>query len=184
MEFVKTDIAGAFIVKPRVFEDSRGYFFESFSERDFAAAGIDIHFVQENESKSRRGVVRGLHFQKAPFAQAKLVSCAKGKVVDVCVDIRPDSPSFGKHICVELTPENHLSLFIPKGCAHGFAVLSDEAVLRYKCDEFYHPESEGSIAWNDPDLAVAWPVAASEAIISEKDARAASFKEYLKTIGR
>ena len=145
------------IIEPQVFGDDRGYFFESYSQQQFDQAVRPVRFVQDNESKSRRGVLRGLHFQKGAAAQSKLVRVVQGRVLDVAVDIRRGSPTFGKHVAVELTAENHRQLFVPRGFAHGFSVLSDEAVFQYKCDNFYAPQSEGAIAWNDPDIAVAWP---------------------------
>lgn len=179
MNVISTEIEGVKIIEPRIFGDTRGYFFESYSARDFAAqTGIDTVFVQDNESKSRYGVVRGLHFQKPPYAQAKLVRVVEGKVLDVAVDIRRNSKTYGRHIAVELSNENHLQLFLPKGIAHGFAVLSDEVLFQYKCDEYYHPESEGAIAWNDPTLAIDWHLPLSEVILSEKDNHHLSLKEF------
>ena len=169
MEVEKTAIPGVFVIKPRIFGDDRGYFFESFNERDFTQSVGEINFVQDNESKSRYGVVRGLHFQKPPFAQSKLVRVIVGSVLDIAVDIRKGSPTFGKHVAVELTAENHLQFFMPKGIAHGFAVLSQEAVFQYKCDNFYAPQSEGAIAWNDSALAIDWRIPENEVILSEKD---------------
>ncbi len=157
------------ILEPRVFGDERGYFFESFSEREFEAAVGQVKFVQDNESKSRYGVLRGLHFQKGEHAQSKLVRVVSGRVLDVAVDIRPGSPTFGKHVAVELSGENHKMVFIPKGFAHGFAVLSEEAVFQYKCDNYYAPKSEGAIAWDDPDLAIDWRVPGEDVILSERD---------------
>ena len=157
------------VLKPRVFEDGRGYFFESYSKRDFDKQVREITFVQDNESRSSYGVLRGLHFQKWPFTQSKLVRVLKGKVLDVAVDIRKGSPTYGKHVAVELSGENRLQLFIPRGFAHGFVVLSEEAVFQYKCDEFYHPESEGGIAWDDPDLAIDWRIPESDVKLSKKD---------------
>jgi len=178
MEVIKTEIDGVLIIEPKVFGDHRGYFFESFNEREFAEkSGVDVHFVQDNESKSCYGVVRGLHFQKGEHAQAKLVRVISGKVLDVAVDIRPGSPTFGKHVAVELTAENHRQFFIPKGFAHGFVVLSPEAVFQYKCDEFYCPEAEGAIAWNDPDVAIDWQIPASDVILSDKDRKHPQLKE-------
>lgn len=178
MEVIKTAIDGVLIIEPKVFGDHRGYFFESFNEREFAAkSGIDVHFVQDNESKSCYGVVRGLHFQKGEHAQAKLVRVISGKVLDVAVDIRPGSPTFGKHVAAELTAENHRQFFIPKGFAHGFVVLSQEAVFQYKCDEFYCPEAEGAIAWDDPDVAIDWQIPASDVILSDKDRKHPRLKE-------
>lgn len=171
MEVIKTAIDGVVILEPRIFRDGRGYFFESFSEREFAEKVADVHFVQDNESRSCYGVVRGLHFQKPPHAQAKLVRVIKGAVLDVAVDIRKGSPTFGRHVAVELTGENHRQLFIPRGFAHGFSVLSEEVVFQYKCDNFYAPQSEGAIAWDDPDLGIDWRIPAEKAILSEKDRR-------------
>lgn len=177
MNVIKTDIEGVVIIEPKVFGDSRGYFFESYSQRDFDAAVGQVRFVQDNESKSCYGVVRGLHFQKPPFAQSKLVRVVKGCVLDVAVDIRAGSPTFGKHVAVELSDENHRQLFIPKGFAHGFAVLSEEAVFQYKCDCFYTPESEGAIAWDDPALGIDWRIPSDRVILSEKDKHHPSLSE-------
>ena len=152
MEAIKTNIDGVFIIEPRVFNDARGYFFESYSERDFNAQVREIHFVQDNESKSSYGVMRGLHFQRPPFTQSKLVRCVKGAVLDVAVDIRKGSPTYGQHVAVELTEDNHRQFFVPRGFAHGFAVLSEEAVFQYKCDDFYHPEADGGISILDTSL--------------------------------
>jgi dTDP-4-dehydrorhamnose 3,5-epimerase len=178
MNIIQTGIEGLLIIEPKVFGDERGYFFESYSERDFTEAVGPVKFVQDNESKSRYGVLRGLHFQKEPYAQAKLVRVVSGAVLDVAVDLRKGSPTFGRHFSVELTGENHRQFFIPKGFAHGFCVLSEEVVFQYKCDEFYHPEAEGGIAWNDPDLAIDWRIPASDLILSPKDQRHPSFKTY------
>lgn len=170
MGILKTEIEGVFIIEPKIFGDERGYFYESYNKERFAAeTGLDIDFVQDNQSKSCYGVLRGLHFQKSPHAQSKLVRVVKGAVLDVAVDIRRGSPTFGKHVAVELTEENHRQFFIPRGFAHGFAVLSDEAIFQYKCDNLYAPGSEGSIIWNDPDLAIDWRVPADKIILSEKD---------------
>ena len=169
MNIIKTDIEGVVIIEPRVFEDERGYFFESFTERNFAAEVGEYHFVQDNEAKSSYGVVRGLHFQLPPHAQSKLVRVAKGRVLDVAVDIRTSSPTFGKYVAVELSDENHRQVFIPKGFAHGYAVLSDEAVVEYKCDDYYAPECEGAIAWDDAELAIDWQIPADKIILSAKD---------------
>lgn len=171
MEVIKTDIAGVVIIEPRLFRDDRGYFFESFSQREFDEKVAPIRFVQDNESKSSYGVLRGLHFQKPPHAQSKLVRVIKGRVLDVAVDIRQGSPTFGRHVAVELTEENHRQFFIPRGFAHGFSVLSEEAVFQYKCDNYYAPQSEGALAWNDPDLAIDWRIPADKIILSEKDKR-------------
>lgn len=169
MNVIQTEIPGLLIIEPKVFGDNRGYFFESWSKRDFEAAVGPVEFVQDNESKSRYGVVRGLHFQKGEHAQSKLVRVILGSVLDVAVDIRPGSPTFGKHVAVELTGDNHLQFFIPKGFAHGFAVLSEEAVFQYKCDSFYAPESEGAIAWDDPDLGIDWKIPREDVLLSAKD---------------
>ena len=169
MNIIKTDIEDILIIEPKVFGDERGYFFESFSEREFCQKVRQVKFVQDNESKSRYGVLRGLHFQKPPYAQSKLVRVVKGAVLDVAVDIRKGSPTFGKHVAVELTEENHRQLFIPRGFAHGFAVLTDEVIFQYKCDNFYAPQSEGAIAWDDPDLAIDWKIPADKVILSAKD---------------
>ena len=170
MRVIKTDIEGVVIIEPEVFGDSRGYFMESFSERVFDRVVAPVRFVQDNRSYSRYGVVRGLHYQKAPYAQSKLVSCVVGKVLDVAVDIREGSPTYGKYVAVELSAENHRQLFIPKGFAHGFAVLSEEALFEYKCDEFYHPEAECGIAWDDPNIGIDWRLPKEDIILSAKDA--------------
>ncbi len=169
MKIKRCDIEGPFIIEPRIFEDARGYFFEAFSERDFAEQVCECHFVQENEAKSSYGVVRGLHFQLPPHAQSKLVRVIKGKIIDVAVDIRKSSPTFGKHIAVELSDENHRQIFIPQGFAHGYSVLSEEAIVEYKCDNYYAPESEGAVAWNDNSLDIDWGIPADKVILSEKD---------------
>lgn len=180
MEIIKTDIDGVFIIEPKVFGDSRGYFFESFNAREFALkTGLNVNFVQDNESMSHYGVLRGLHFQNPPYAQSKLVRVVQGKVVDVAVDIRRGSPTFGKYVMAELTGENHRQFFVPRGFAHGFAVLSDVAVFQYKCDNFYAPASEGAIAWNDPDIAIPWPVPASDVELSEKDRKHPFLKDIV-----
>lgn len=171
MEAIKTDIDGVFIIEPRVFNDARGYFFESYSERDFNAQVREIHFVQDNESKSSYGVMRGLHFQRPPFTQSKLVRCVKGAVLDVAVDIRKGSPTYGQHVAVELTEDNHRQFFVPRGFAHGFAVLSEEAVFQYKCDNFYHPEADGGISILDTTLGIDWRIPTDKAILSEKDTK-------------
>jgi len=169
MEVIKTDIKGVVILEPRVFTDSRGYFFESFSERIFEELVGKVEFVQDNESCSSRGVMRGLHFQRPPYAQAKLVRCVRGSVLDVAVDIRKESPTYGKHVSCLLTEHNHRQFFIPRGFAHGFAVLSDTAVFQYKCDNYYHPEADGGISIIDPSLGIDWRLDLNEAILSEKD---------------
>ena len=171
MEAIKTNIDGVFIIEPRVFNDARGYFFESYSERDFNAQVREIHFVQDNESKSSYGVMRGLHFQRPPFTQSKLVRCVKGAVLDVAVDIRKGSPTYGQHVAVELTEDNHRQFFVPRGFAHGFAVLSEEAVFQYKCDNFYHPEADGGISILDASLGIDWRIPTDKAILSEKDTK-------------
>ncbi|MBQ4002433.1 MAG: dTDP-4-dehydrorhamnose 3,5-epimerase [Bacteroidaceae bacterium] len=171
MEVTKTSIDGLLVLQPRVFRDQRGYFFESFSQREFDEKVAPIRFVQDNESMSQRGVVRGLHYQRAPYTQTKLVRCVRGAVLDVAVDIRQGSPTYGQHVAVELTEENQLQFFIPKGFAHGFAVLSETAVFEYKCDEFYHPESEAGVSIMDPSLGIDWRTPLAEAILSEKDMR-------------
>lgn len=169
MTVIPTEISGLVIIEPKVFGDHRGYFFESFSQRDFDASVREVRFVQDNESKSSYGVLRGLHFQKPPHAQSKLVRVVKGRVLDVAVDIRRGSPTFGKHVAVELSDENHRQFFIPRGFAHGFVVLSEEVIFQYKCDDFYAPECEGAIAWDDPDLGIDWGIPAEDVILSEKD---------------
>lgn len=169
MEVIKTDIEGVVIIEPRIFKDERGYFYESFSQREFEEKVCKTVFVQDNQSKSSYGVLRGLHFQKPPFCQSKLVRCIKGAVLDVAVDIRKGSPTFGKYVTVELTEDNHRQFFVPRGFAHGFAVLSEEAVFQYKCDNFYCKESEGAIAWNDQELAIDWRIPAEKVILSAKD---------------
>ena len=176
MNVIKTAIEGVLILEPRVFEDARGYFFESFSERDFEAQvapllGHGVRFVQDNESMSGYGVVRGLHFQRPPFAQGKLVRCVRGRVLDVAVDIRPDSPTFGQHVATEISETNRRQIFLDKGLAHGFAVLSECAVFQYKCDEFYHPEADAGIQLLDPALGIDWQVPAAAMILSDKDRR-------------
>ena len=169
MKIIETTIEGVVIIEPRLFKDERGYFFESFSQREFEEKIRKISFVQDNESKSSYGVLRGLHFQKPPYAQSKLVRVIKGAVLDVAVDIRKGSPTFGKHVAVELTEENHLQLFIPRGFAHGFSVLSQEVIFQYKCDNFYAPQSEGALAWDDSDLNINWRIPTNQIILSEKD---------------
>lgn len=179
MNVIKTDIEGLVVLEPRVFGDSRGYFFESFNARTFEEAVGNVSFVQDNESKSSYGVVRGLHFQKPPHAQAKLVRVVKGKVLDVAVDLRKDSPTFGKYVAVELSEDNHRQVFIPRGFAHGFSVLSDEVIFQYKCDNYYAPESEGAVAWDDPDLDIDWRVPADKVLLSEKDKKHPFLKDIL-----
>lgn len=178
MEYQKTAIEGVYILQPKVFKDQRGYFFESFRQSDFDAnIGGHTVFIQDNESKSSYGVLRGLHYQKGEYSQAKLVRVIKGKVLDVAVDIRKDSPTFGKYVMVELSEENKTQFFIPRGFAHGFLVLSDEAVFTYKVDNEYAPQSEASIRYDDPDINIQWPVAKEDMLLSEKDLKAVSLKE-------
>ncbi len=179
MEIIKTEIEGPVIIKPKIFNDPRGYFFESYSKREFDQAIGQIDFVQDNESMSTRGVMRGLHFQRPPFTQAKLVRCVSGAVLDVAVDLRAGSPTYGRHIAVELTGDNRLQLFIPKGFAHGFAVLSDVALFQYKCDNFYHPEAEGGISILDTSLGIDWRIAPEEAILSDKDTRHPLLRDFV-----
>lgn len=177
MNVIKTAIEGVVIIEPRIFKDDRGYFYESFSQRMFEEKVCKTTFVQDNQSKSSYGVVRGLHYQKLQFAQSKLVRCIVGKVLDVAVDIRKESPTFGKYVAVELTGENHRQLFIPRGFAHGFAVLSEEAVFQYKCDNFYAPEFEGSVLWNDPAIGIDWQIPADKISLSEKDTKSPLLKD-------
>lgn len=171
MEYLKTDIEGVFLLKPRVFGDARGYFVETWKQADFDEHVEPVTFIQDNESKSSRGVLRGLHYQKGEWSQAKLVRVIQGRVLDVAVDIRRSSPTFGKHIMVELSEENKHQLFIPRGFAHGFLVLSDEAVFTYKVDNVYAPQAEAGIRWNDPELGIHWPIDPAEVLTSEKDLR-------------
>ncbi len=171
MEIIETSIPGVVLIEPKVFGDSRGYFFESYSKRDFDRMVRPVTFVQDNESMSSYGVVRGLHYQKGAFSQSKLVRVIEGKVLDVAVDIRKGSPTFGQHVSIVLSAENHRQLFIPRGFAHGFAVLSERAVFQYKCDNLYAPSSEGAIAWNDPSLGIDWMIPSEDVILSEKDKR-------------
>ncbi|HBG40969.1 MAG TPA: dTDP-4-dehydrorhamnose 3,5-epimerase, partial [Porphyromonadaceae bacterium] len=181
MTIIPTTIPSVVIIEPKVFGDERGYFFESFSEKIFREKVCDTHFVQDNESKSSYGVLRGLHFQKPPFAQAKLVRVIKGAVLDVAVDIRKGSPTFGQHVAVELTAENKRQLFLPRGFAHGFVVLSPETLFQYKCDEYYHPESEGGIRWDDPSLKIDWKIAEKDILLSEKDKKNPFLQEFLQS---
>lgn len=183
MDVIRTDLDGVLLIKPTVFGDARGYFFESFSQREFDSKvvpiiGRQVEFVQDNESMSSYGVMRGLHFQRPPYAQSKLVRCVRGAVLDVAVDIRKGSPTYGRHVAVELTEDNHLQFFISKGFAHGFAVLSEMAVFQYKCDEFYHPEADGGICITDESLSIDWRIPLSEAILSEKDTRHQFLKDF------
>lgn len=178
MNVIETKIDGLYIIEPRIFEDSRGYFFESYSQKEFDEKIGKIVFVQDNESKSSYGVMRGLHFQRPPFTQSKLVRCVKGAVLDVAVDIRQGSPTYGQHVAVELTEDNHRQFFISKGFAHGFAVLSETAVFQYKCDEFYHPEADGGISILDDTLAIDWRIPTAQAILSDKDTRHPLLKDF------
>lgn len=177
----KTNIEGVVEIQPKIFGDHRGYFFESYSERDFFDAGLTMKFVQDNQSRSKKGVLRGLHFQKK-YPQGKLVRCLEGKVFDVAVDIREGSPTFGSWYGVILSSEKHNQLYIPPGCAHGFLVLTEQATFSYKCTDFYHPEDEGGIIWNDPDLAIAWPDVGCKPLLSEKDSLFQGFKEYIASL--
>ena len=178
MEIIKTNINGVYIIEPRIFEDSRGYFFESYNDLEFVDKVGFVDFVQDNESKSSYGVMRGLHFQKPPYTQAKLVRCVRGAVLDVAVDLRKDSPTYGNHVAVELTEDNHRQLFIPKGFAHGFSVLSDIAIFQYKCDNFYHPECDGGINILDESLGIDWKIPMDKAILSEKDTKHPLLKDF------
>ncbi len=178
MNYIPTEIEGVVILEPRIFTDSRGYFFESFSQRDFDEHIGPVTFVQDNESASTKGVMRGLHFQRPPFSQAKLVRCVVGAVLDVAVDIRKGSPTYGKHVTVELSADNHRQLFIPKGFAHGFAVLSDVAIFQYKCDNYYAPQSEGGISILDDSLGIDWHISPEEAILSDKDKIHPLFQDF------
>ena len=178
MEVIKTALDGVVVIEPRLFEDARGYFFESFSQREFDEKVGKVVFVQDNESKSSYAVMRGLHFQRPPFTQSKLVRCVKGSVLDVAVDIRKGSPTYGQHVAVELTEENHRQIFISKGFAHGFAVLSETAVFQYKCDEFYHPEADGGISILDDSLGIDWRIPMEQAILSEQDTKHNLLKDF------
>ena len=170
MKVIKTAIEDVVIIEPDVFGDARGYFFESYSQKKFNEQVREVKFVQDNESKSKYGVLRGLHFQKGKDAQSKLVRVVKGRVLDVAVDIRKGSPTFGKYVAVELTEDNHRQLFVPRGFAHGFSVLSEEAIFQYKCDNLYAPQAEGAIAWNDPEIGIDWGLPAEDVLLSAKDA--------------
>ena len=178
MEVIKTAIEGPVIIEPKVFGDSRGYFFESFSQRDFEAKVGKINFVQDNESMSSYGVMRGLHFQRPPYAQSKLVRCVKGRVLDVAVDIRKGSPTYGKHVAVELSEDNHRQIFIPRGFAHGCVVLSDTAVFQYKCDNFYAPQADAGISILDESLGIDWQIPLEKALLSEKDTKHLPLKDF------
>lgn len=182
MEVIKTPIEGLLIIEPRVFEDARGFFEETYNEQRYRDAGIDVRFMQDNLSASCYGVVRGLHFQRPPYTQAKLVSCIVGSVLDVAVDLRKDSPTFGQHVAVEISDKNHRQFFIPKGFAHGFSVLSERALFSYKCDELYHPESDGGILLSDPALNIDWRIPADQRILSDKDTKHPLLKDLGYTL--
>lgn len=177
MEYIKTDIEGVFVIEPRVFNDARGYFFEAWKQEEFNEHVGEVDFIQDNESKSSFGVLRGLHYQKGDLSQAKLVRVIKGKVMDVAVDIRKSSPTFGKHVMVELSEDNKRQFFIPRGFAHGFLVLSEEAVFTYKVDNPYAPQAEAGIRWNDPELAIEWPIDPVQVLTSEKDLKQPLLKD-------
>lgn len=178
MNVIETAIPGVFIIEPKVFKDARGYFFESFSQREFEEKIGPVHFVQDNESMSSYGVMRGLHFQAPPFTQSKLVRCVKGAVLDVAVDIRKGSPTYGQHVSCLLTEENHLQFYVPRGFAHGFSVLSETAVFQYKCDNFYAPQTDGGISILDESLGIDWQIPVDKAILSEKDTKHACLKDF------
>ena len=179
IEVRKTDIEGVLIIEPKVFGDARGYFLESFNAKEFAEkTGLNIIFVQDNESMSSYGVMRGLHFQRPPFTQSKLVRCVKGAVLDVAVDIRKGSPTYGQHVAVELTEDNHRQFFVPRGFAHGFAVLSETAVFQYKCDNFYAPQADGGISILDDSLGIDWRIPTEKSLLSEKDTKHALLKDF------
>lgn len=178
MEVIKTKIDGVVIIEPKIFGDARGYFFESFSQREFEEKVRKINFVQDNESMSRYGVMRGLHFQRPPFTQSKLVRCVKGAVLDVAVDIRKGSPTYGEHVAVELTEDNHRQFFVPRGFAHGFAVLSEIAIFQYKCDNFYAPQADGGISIVDSSLGIDWKIPTEKALLSEKDTLHECLKDF------
>lgn len=178
MEVIKTKIEGIVIIEPRIFKDARGYFYESFSQKEFDEKVMPIRFVQDNESMSTYGVMRGLHFQRPPFTQSKLVRCCRGAILDIALDIRKGSPTYGQHVAIELTEENHRQLFIPRGFAHGFAVLSDVAVLQYKCDNFYAPQADAGIQLRDKDLSIDWKIPTENAILSEKDIKHPYLKDF------
>lgn len=177
MNYIQTEIEGVWLIEPKVFRDERGYFMEAFKEEEFKAQVGDVHFVQDNESKSSFGVLRGLHYQKGEFSQAKLVRVIKGKVLDVAVDMRKSSPTFGKHVSVELSEENQRQFFIPRGFAHGFLVLSDEAIFTYKIDNVYAPQAEASVRYNDETIGINWPVSEEQVLLSPKDKAAPSFQD-------
>lgn len=177
MELIKTPIEGLLVIEPRVFRDARGYFVETYNEQRYFDAGITAKFVQDNQSSSVYGVVRGLHFQRPPYSQAKLVCCTRGRVLDVAVDLRHDSPTYGQWYSVELNEDNHRQFFIPRGFAHGFSVLSDTAIFTYKCDNLYHSEADGGLLLSDPDLAIDWQVPEEQRILSDKDTKHPLFKD-------
>ncbi|MDD7313420.1 MAG: dTDP-4-dehydrorhamnose 3,5-epimerase [bacterium] len=178
MNFIKTDIDGVYIIEPKIWPDARGYFFESYNKKIFDEAGLIYDFVQDNQSKSSYGTIRGLHFQKGEFSQAKLVRAIEGTVLDVAVDLRAGSKTFGKHVAVELSAENNRQLMIPRGFAHGFSVLSETAVFTYKCDNVYNKASEGGLMWNDKDIGIDWKIPADKVILSDKDRKHPSLKEF------
>lgn len=178
MEVIKTAIEGILIIEPKIFKDARGYFFEAFSQKVFDEKVMPIRFVQDNESMSSYGVIRGLHFQRPPFTQSKLVRCVKGRVLDVAVDIRKGSPTYGQHVAIELNEDNHRQVFIPRGFAHGFSVLSETAVFQYKCDNFYAPEADGGISIKDESLGIDWQIPTENAILSEKDIKHLCLKDF------
>ena len=178
MNVIKTDIEGVLIIEPRLFRDARGYFFESFSQREFDEKVRHIDFCQDNESMSSYGVMRGLHFQRPPYTQSKLVRCVRGRVLDVAVDIRKGSPTYGQHVAVELTEDNHRQFFIPRGFAHGFSVLSETAIFQYKCDNFYAPQADGGISIKDDSLGIDWKIPTENALLSEKDTKHELLKDF------
>lgn len=178
MEVIRTQLEGVVIIEPKLFGDARGYFFESFSQREFEEKVRKINFVQDNESMSSYGVMRGLHFQRPPFAQSKLVRCVKGAVLDVAVDIRKGSPTYGQHVAVELTEDNHRQFFVPRGFAHGFSVLSKTAVFQYKCDNFYEPQADGGISILDTSLGIDWKIPTDRALLSKKDTKHPCLKDF------
>jgi len=178
MEVIQTKIEGLVIIEPRIFKDARGYFYESFSQKEFDEKVMPIRFVQDNESMSTYGVMRGLHFQRPPFTQSKLVRCCRGAILDIAIDIRKGSPTYGQHVAIELTDDNHRQLFIPRGFAHGFAVLSDVAILQYKCDNFYAPQADAGIQLRDDELGIDWQIPTENAILSEKDLKHPCLKDF------
>ncbi len=178
MNVIKTEIEGVVIIEPQIFKDARGYFFESYSKREFDEKVLPVDFVQDNESMSTKGVMRGLHFQRPPYTQSKLVRCVKGRVLDVAVDIRKGSPTYGKHVAIELSEDNHRQFFVPRGFAHGFAVLSDVAIFQYKCDNYYHPEAESGISIADQSLGIDWMIDLANANLSEKDLKHTLLKDF------